>query len=405
MGASGGKSETRWPWPLAIVVWLIFVGAMSYSLFPRIAELNLNDSDDYMRLVQVEAWLDGADWRDMHMERLNPPDGVVMHWSRLPDVPIALVIAIIEPFTDRATASIAALFVVPSVYLLLFLLLITWAAARTLGPSAAFLAPILTAFALPATGQFAPGRIDHHGLQILLAILMLVAVIQLFKSPSSRWAAVMGFAGGLSIAIGAEGLPHVIASYVCLGLGWIFGRDHLLRAGVVMATATAATTALILTTTVPQSPYFAGACDALSVVYVTATALIAAIWLTLWALESRLSRPIFKAGIAGGLAALASVVLLAAFPQCSIGPYAALPPELIESWLSEIKEAQNARQLFENNFGQFALYFTLPLVALGSLALITFRRRPMPEYLIPLGVFLVLTLLVSMIQVRAGSIA
>ena len=39
----------------------------------------LPDTDDYMRLVQVFGWLDGAGWRGLVEQRLNPPDGTPMH--------------------------------------------------------------------------------------------------------------------------------------------------------------------------------------------------------------------------------------------------------------------------------------------------------------------------------------
>src|SRR5437763_9686188 len=49
-------------------------------------------TDDAMRLVQIRDLLAGQNWFDLTQYRLNPPAGVPTHWSRLIDLPIALLI-------------------------------------------------------------------------------------------------------------------------------------------------------------------------------------------------------------------------------------------------------------------------------------------------------------------------
>ena len=67
-------------WAATVATYLVTGGGQSLS------------TDDAMRLVQVRDLLAGQSWFDLTQYRLSPPDGVAMHWSRLIDLPIALLI-------------------------------------------------------------------------------------------------------------------------------------------------------------------------------------------------------------------------------------------------------------------------------------------------------------------------
>ena len=71
-----------------------------------------------MRLVQVRDLLAGQGWFDLTQYRLNPPDGVAMHWSRLIDLPIAVLIRAGELVAAAALAERLALTVWPAGLLL-----------------------------------------------------------------------------------------------------------------------------------------------------------------------------------------------------------------------------------------------------------------------------------------------
>ena len=51
------------------------------------------DTDDAMRLVVVRDFLGGQGWYDSIQHRLNTPYGAEMHWSRLVDLPLAVILA------------------------------------------------------------------------------------------------------------------------------------------------------------------------------------------------------------------------------------------------------------------------------------------------------------------------
>ena len=77
-------AETR---KLLLLIWAVTVA--TYLLDRPGADQDLS-TDDAMRLVQVRDLLAGQGWFDLTQYRLNPPDGVAMHWSRLIDLPIAI---------------------------------------------------------------------------------------------------------------------------------------------------------------------------------------------------------------------------------------------------------------------------------------------------------------------------
>src|SRR5580658_5589566 len=49
---------------------------------------NLPDPDDYMYLDQLLDWLKGQGWYDHIQHRLDPPEGGLIHFSRLPMIPM-----------------------------------------------------------------------------------------------------------------------------------------------------------------------------------------------------------------------------------------------------------------------------------------------------------------------------
>src|SRR3954470_1181317 len=55
------------------------------------------DTDDAMRLNEVHDFLAGQPWFDLVQHRMNTPFGAEMHWSRLIDLPEAILLTVIRP--------------------------------------------------------------------------------------------------------------------------------------------------------------------------------------------------------------------------------------------------------------------------------------------------------------------
>src|ERR1700761_9209226 len=73
-------------------------------------------TDDAMRLVEVRDLVNGQGWFDLMQYRLDPP-GVLMHWSRIIDLPLAAGIVLLKPLIGQTNAEVAVLYLWP---LLLF---------------------------------------------------------------------------------------------------------------------------------------------------------------------------------------------------------------------------------------------------------------------------------------------
>ena len=74
------------------LIWLLITIGGIFQTSDALARASLGDPDNFMRLVQVRDWLAGQSWTDVVQHRMNPPHGGDIHWSRLVDMPIALII-------------------------------------------------------------------------------------------------------------------------------------------------------------------------------------------------------------------------------------------------------------------------------------------------------------------------
>src|SRR3954468_15248284 len=79
------------------------------------------DNDDAMRMVVVRDFLSGQNWFDHTQYRMNTPFGADMHWSRLVDLPIAIIELLARPLVGAAQAELVAGFVWPSILLAVFI--------------------------------------------------------------------------------------------------------------------------------------------------------------------------------------------------------------------------------------------------------------------------------------------
>ena len=73
---------------LAFSFWAVFA-VLTLWLWPHGVAV---DTDSQMRLAQVRDLLHGQSWFDTTQWRMNVPFGLPMHWSRLVDGPIALLV-------------------------------------------------------------------------------------------------------------------------------------------------------------------------------------------------------------------------------------------------------------------------------------------------------------------------
>lgn len=323
-------------WPVVLAGWLFAALVLLITNAGAIAARRFPDADDAMRLLQVRDWLAGQGWFDVAQHRLNHGD-FPMHWSRLVDVPIAATILLLRPLLGAATAESVALVVVPLLTLLLAMGLIAAITRRVAGPASLPAAVVLVALSAPVLAQMRPLRIDHHGWQIVLA---LVALMALLGRQDARRGALLGLALASLLTVSLEGLPIAVAIAAVAVLGWAWdGRERPGATPFVLAFGATLPGAAVLLHGATRGPGFALiACDAMSPVWLAAlgcavAGLGLAVVVARFGLIARLI-----ALAAGGGAALIAIRSIA--PICLAGPFATLPAPVYRYWYLTVLEGQ-----------------------------------------------------------------
>src|SRR3546814_1753462 len=107
--AAADDGFSRWLTPvrIALIVWAAMSLVAIVARWHAIATIELSDTDDAMRMAQVRDLLAGQGWWDLTQYRVNPASGgVLMHWSRIVDAPLALAILLLKPPLGQTLAEI-----------------------------------------------------------------------------------------------------------------------------------------------------------------------------------------------------------------------------------------------------------------------------------------------------------
>ncbi|BBE33716.1 hypothetical protein [Sphingosinicella microcystinivorans] len=351
-----------------LIVWMLAALALTIVNRADIAALDLPDTDDAQRLMQVRDWLGGQAWGDIDQHRMNPPMGANMHWSRLVDLPIAGIIALTEPVFGRAAAERIAGTAVPILALLVTMGAAALAAFRLSGRQAAILAAVFIAASGQILSLFKPLRIDHHNWQIALMLCAVAALCDPRRRFSSGLLAGLATVGAL--VIGLEMLPHLVVAGAILVLGWCF-QPALGRLLAGYGTALAVGSALAYPAFVPPARWWFAACDAFSPVYAAPLVFggaLAAILPQMDVLTTSARR-----GIAAALGfASVGIAVLVAFPHCAGGPMAMLDPAFLPV-LARISEARSIMSYLGTEPETAIAFGLYPFIGIGC-AFIMLRR-------------------------------
>ncbi len=209
-----------------LVLVALIIGVLIKVAIPsweNIMALKFNDNDDIMRILQVRAWLDGQGFYDIFNHRLYPPYGGDIHWSRLADIPLALNNLILRIFFEPLLAEKIAAFATPLMLALVFIYVAAKTANALFKSRVSFFLGALFAVATQASmNYFTPGRVDHHGLQL---ILMLCGFWGLFAQ-DKKGGILAGLAIAASITIGFELVTILALMIGFVALRWgIRGED------------------------------------------------------------------------------------------------------------------------------------------------------------------------------------
>lgn len=329
------------PWFTPVRIALILWAAMSLIAmivnWQAIGALDLSDTDDAMRMAQVRDLLAGQSWWDLKQYRVNPAGGgVLMHWSRIVDAPLAAGLLVLEPLFGQDMAERIVMTLWPP------MLGAALCAACALGYRnlsdwrIAYIVPLFLIMAGFIVMQFRPLRVDHHGWQILLAMLLMAQALRPASWRAGLWGGL--FAAAL-LAVSIEGLPIVALFAALAALRWaLHGRtvDRDRLCGLMGALAGGA----LLVQFATRGPIgLVGTwCDSLSAPYMAAFAAGAA--LTFAAARANPAAPWARFGLLGAAGLAAAGALVWTEPACAKGPFASLDPIVVEYWYRHVLEGQ-----------------------------------------------------------------
>ena len=370
---------------------------MAVKVWPNPLLTEPSGQDDLLRLVQVRDLMAGQAWYDLVQHRLQPDAGLDMHWSRLIDAPMAALWMLGgENFM---------LFAWPFGLIGVILFAMVHVSLRLGGAHAGFPALVVAALCVVPLSYFVPGKIDHHNVQFILALLLCAATLYPLKR--LRDAAVAAFACALMMAIGLETLPYIVLGTAIIAINWALGyasRSCVMVFGVMFPM-------LSILAWVIQTPFWAQGpvCDMLSAAYL-APITIGGIGLSIAAHVMQSTQTgqniVLRFGVLGLIGGAAVISAWLVNPLCLAGPYAALSLELQQRWLSTVVEAQPLSNLIAMKPSLAFERFSAPIFALIiGLSLLPSRQGMQRNGLIIVLLYLMAALAISVLQLRATPFA
>lgn len=381
--------------PRVALAWLAIALLLLLTNLAGIAERRFPDPDDTLRLVQVRDLIAGQGWFDLHQHRIDAlHGGVPMHWSRLVDLPLALVILLVRPFTGQPLAEMVALVGVPLMTLGCALLLVGRIAWRMFDEEIAGLACLALALSVPVISQLRPLRIDHHGWQIVLALVAVNGLMA--RSPRlGGWIAGLALAAWLAISI--EGLPLAAVMAGIAALRWLRGLNQRQWLASLMQGLATGSAALFLLTRGLGS--LAAHCDAISPIHLAMFG-----WGALVVTAIQPVRPI--AWSLGGFALAAggalAIVAMAA-PQCAGGAFVELDPVVRRFWYDGVAEGL---PVWRQPLGEALQIVVPPLFGIiASIKLAAAARDWLRSWWIDYTVLLCGAMVIAVLVSRTGAVA
>lgn len=348
---------------LAILLALLDIPFAGLTAHEQVA---LSDSDAITRFMSVRNLLAGQPWYDMMLYQVAPPDGVSLHWSRYVDLGLASIIWPLSLVLPMKTAEAAGIMIWPVLLKLVMIVLSGKAAARLFGPVAGGLAALAVVF-WPLTGYiyFGQGRLDHHNVQILLLLVVILSLIG--RDDPVRRGIIGGGAAALSLAIGLETLlPLGVAGILLYLRLWRNPSAAGLQPGSFAVSMFLGGVLLFIGQTPPSEWMFAY-CDELAPPVLALTGTAAAVTVAATLIGHRIEASTKRHAVFAALAIAGGAAVFPVISYCASGPYGELPADLQEIIATRIVEARPAYMFLKDGPPVFyqssvPVFFTLVVV-------------------------------------------
>jgi hypothetical protein len=330
-------------WPpfrgLGVWAWLFVAWCFLMNLSGPLYNGLYADSDDMMHLVRAMDLLGGQGWFDPVMYRLAPPQGTEMHFSRILDVPLALLMAPIHwlsgswSLAGRVAAIVWPMFLLPFYFKSVRSLASFFMTAEWAGLTAVF-----TLLATPVLFQFSPGRVDHHAPVLLLFGVVFAGILRWMEKPQSPKLAVwIGFGFALMLALALESLPWVFLLFGWCVLWLMIKGQAYARSAVVMSASFLLGTGGCLLALTGADNVLRLSLDSYSGFYLFLAG-VTALWMVAVAVASLSSSVVVRFLVGIGVGAGLSFLLFWFIPAFALGPLGGVPPRIYELIFAHISE-------------------------------------------------------------------
>lgn len=349
--------------------------------------------DDFLRLSQTNNWLLGQSWFDLTAYRMFPPVGGDIHWSRFADAPIGILISFFDLFTDFKTAGRLAAIAWPLSLFMATLATMIALCDRLAGKGQRLLVLLFFVMSMTTLAEFRPGRIDHHNIQILILALMMLGLVGGLGRISNY---VIGVLTSFSVVIGLDLLLIILALMVFFVLEWCFQAEASRQRLLQIAIGTSVSALFFYVSSFPMEIWFNNqACDAFSLVYLTALILLSATFIALSCLSDFRSLStkfvwLKRMLVSGSLGITSILVLLSLFPACLDGPLGVISPELQSRWLDQVVEAKGLLERLKLDPAAWVPQTVYLFIMLCVMGVVLFRQAKSRPALMIIG-FIVLT--------------
>lgn len=363
--------RSRWLWCLAAVALVCLRDLLSD---PSRLLTSLGDSDDATRLYEVRRLLSGTSWFDMTLPRLGGATPLISHWSRLIDLPMAMIWTTFGMVMAPSEAELALRIVWPMLVLGVFLRLLIREAEWQAGASVAWIVLFLAVTCSTGLAQLRPGRVDHYNVMILGTVAGLLVLLRARLEPRQQYLA--GALIGIALAVGYEPLAIVMpalgaaALFATIDIRWLTGVRN-------MAIALGATLAVVFFVTVAPSQWMVSHCDALSLNMVLLVGLGAS-GLVINDRYGRSCAVAYRIALLVAAGATGSAAYGAMDTRCFGGPFGQVDPAIKPIWLDSLDEMWSVFKLLA--LSPTSAVSILLLVAVGlAAAILRWDRRRTPE--------------------------
>ncbi|WP_084398589.1 hypothetical protein [Henriciella aquimarina] len=397
-------------WPLALTG-LLAMAALLFRAGPALGG-DLIGSDDMMRMQQVRDLIAGQRWYDVDQARLLTPEGGAMHWSRLPDLVLAGIVLLLQPMTGREMAEGIAVTAWPLMQLGWIMAALATCLRRLNVSLAGQLAGLLFFFTSFALVNFTPGRIDHHGLGLALALTAFACLLSPARTPRSAIVAAVCVAAMITVAI--ENLPAIGLIIIGFSAAWILRGETETNRLRVFGAGLAVSALIAYVFDAPGPGGNRTVCDAFGqphfiALMVAGGGLFA---VATFLPQARDWRTRMSAVALAGAGTVLSFISAnpANFspenPNCLTDPYARLPEEIRTGWLSVVSEARALPAVFAGDPAMAVYYYGFALAGLVTAAIALRQAAPERRFgFAALLTGLAVTFLISAWQLRGISLA